>query len=117
MITVEVAALEIEGVHGVEEKERTAPQPFVYDLWLDVPGEAASDRLDATADYRAVVDCVREVSAARSYYLLEALAAAVADAIVERFPVERARVRVRKPAVQLSAPVAFTAATAERSRR
>jgi len=41
----------------------------------------------------------------------------VAEAVVERFPVERVRVRVRKPEVELTAPVEFTAATAERSRR
>jgi dihydroneopterin aldolase len=117
MITVEVVGLELEGRHGVEEQERQRPQRFVYDLWLDVSDETGADRLELTADYREVVDCVRAVSDGRSYRLLEALATAVADAIVDRFPVERARVRVRKPDVQLAAPVEFTAATAERSRR
>ena len=42
----------------------------------------------------------------RSGCLLEALAGAVADGIVERFPVvERVRVRVRKPDVVLDPPV------------
>jgi dihydroneopterin aldolase len=46
---------------------------------------------------------------------LEALSSAVADAIVERFSVERVRVRVRKPAARPAGlPVAWTAATAER---
>jgi len=117
MITVEIAGLELEGRHGVEEEERARAQRFVYDLWLDVSDETASDRLELTADYREVVACVREVSDGRSYRLLEALASAVADAIVERFAVERVRVRVSKPDVQLAAPVEFTAATAKRSRR
>jgi dihydroneopterin aldolase len=59
---------------------------------------------------------VREVSDARAFVLLEALAAAVADALVARFPVTRARVRVRKPEVCLEAPVEYTAATVERER-
>jgi dihydroneopterin aldolase len=117
MITVELAGLQVEGRHGVEEEERARPQRFLYDLWLEVSDETASDRLELTADYREVVDCVRDVSDARSYRLLEALASAVAEAVVERFPVERARVRVRKPDVELSVPVEFTAAIAERSRR
>ena len=117
MITVELAGLQVEGRHGVEEEERARPQRFLYDLWLEVSDETASDRLELTADYREVVDCVRDVSDARSYRLLEALASAVAEAVVERFPVERARVRVRKPDVELAAPVEFTAAIAERSRR
>jgi dihydroneopterin aldolase len=60
---------------------------------------------------------VRAVSAARQFRLLEVLAAAIADALLERFSLERARVRVRKPQVELGAAVEYAAATVERSRR
>jgi dihydroneopterin aldolase len=43
---------------------------------------------------------VREISDAHAYALLEALASAVADDLRARFHVERATVRVTKPAVQ-----------------
>ena len=114
-VTVELYGLEVAGAHGVEEEERRQPQPFLYDLWLEVP-EATSDRLEATVDYRDVVRCVQEISAGRQFQLLEAMAAAVADALVARFELEAARVRVRKPAVRLEAPVEWTAATVERRR-
>ena len=113
-VTVELYGLELEGRHGVEDDERSRSQPFVYDLWLEVPDEATSDRIEDAVDYRAVAACVREVSGARAFHLLEALAAAVAEAIVERFPVARVRVRVRKPDVRL--PVEHTAAIVERRR-
>jgi 7,8-dihydroneopterin aldolase/epimerase/oxygenase len=113
-ITVELAALEVFGHHGVGEEERRAGQPFLYDVWFEVGDEAASDRLERTVDYRAVAACVRDVSDGREFQLLEALASAVADAIVERFPVERVRVRVRKPQVQLERPAGYSAATVER---
>ena len=115
-ITVELFGLEIEGKHGVEQAERRRPQSFLYDLWLEVPDAAAADRLEDTVDYREVVTCVREVSARRQFSLLEAMAASVAEALLERFELEAARVRVRKPAVQLEAPVEWTAATVERRR-
>ncbi len=115
-VTVELYGLEVVGAHGVEEEERREPQPFLYDLWLEVPEEATSDRLEATVDYRDVVRCVQEISAARQFQLLEAMAAAVADALVARFELEAARVRVRKPAVRLEAPVEWTGATVERRR-
>jgi dihydroneopterin aldolase len=115
-ITVELYGLEIEGKHGVEEGERRRTQSFLYDLWLEVPDAAAADRLEDTVDYREVVTCVREVSARRQFSLLEAMAASVAEALLERFELEVARVRVRKPAVQLEAPVEWTAATVERRR-
>jgi dihydroneopterin aldolase len=115
-VTVELYGLEVAGAHGVEEEERREPQPFLYDLWLEVPEEATSDRLEATVDYRDVVRCVQEISAARQFQLLEAMAAAVADALVARFELEAARVRVRKPTVRLQAPVEWSAATVERRR-
>jgi dihydroneopterin aldolase len=115
-VTVELYGLEIAGAHGVDDEERRTPQPFLYDLWLDVPDAATSDRLEETVDYRDVVGCLREVSGGRQFQLLEAMAAAAAEALLERFRLERARVRVRKPAVQLEAPIEWTAATVERRR-
>jgi dihydroneopterin aldolase len=114
-VTVELHGLEIPGRHGVEEEERRVEQPFLYDLWLDV-SEALADRIEETVDYRRVVECISEISGARRFRLLESLAAAVADAVVDRFDVERVRVRVRKPRVRLAVPVEWTAATVERSR-
>jgi len=117
MTTVEVIGLELHGFHGVNEDERRDGQRFLFDLWLEVPdAAAASDRIEDAVDYREVVACVREVSDARAYRLLEALSAAVADAVLARFPVDRVRVRVRKPDVRLEAPVEHTAATSERAR-
>jgi dihydroneopterin aldolase len=115
-VTVELLGLELRGAHGVEPEEREAPQPFLYDLWLEVPDAATSDRLEDAVDYREVVDCVQAVFEGRQFQLLEAMAAAVADALLARFELESVRVRVRKPQVELAAPVEWTAATVERRR-
>jgi dihydroneopterin aldolase len=115
-VVVELSGLELEGAHGVEDEERRNPQPFLYDLWLEVPDAATSDRLEDTVDYREVVNCLRELFERRQFHLLEAMAAAAAEALLDRFALESARVRVRKPAVRLGAPVEWTAATVERRR-
>ena len=115
-VLVELAGLEVPGRHGVEPEEQEREQPFLYDLELELP-EPQADRIEDTVDYREVVELVRGVSAARQFRLLEALAAAVADVLLERFPLERVRVRVRKPQVELGAAVDYAAATVERSRR
>ena len=113
---VELAGLEIPGRHGVEDDERAREQPFLYDVWIELP-EPPADDIQETVDYREVVELVRTVSQGRQFRLLESLAAAVADALLERFPaVTNARVRVRKPQVQLGTAVEFAAATVERSR-
>ena len=115
MIVVEVEALEVFGRHGVTDEERARGQTFLYDLRLEVSDVARSDRLEDAVDYVAVAEVVKEISDGRQFHLLEALAAAVADAIAERFDVERVRVRVRKREVEPAGlPVAWTAATVER---
>jgi 7,8-dihydroneopterin aldolase/epimerase/oxygenase len=115
VIVVELEALELYGFHGATEAERAAGQPFLFDLRLEVSDEALSDRLEDTVDYVEVAKTVREISDGHRFQLLEALAAAVADAVVTRFPVERVRVRVRKREVEPAGlHVAWTAATVER---
>jgi dihydroneopterin aldolase len=114
-VLVELEGLEIRGRHGATPEEHERDQPFLYDLELEFP-EPQADQIEETVDYREVVEVVREVSSTERQ-LLEALAAAVADALLDRFPLERVRVRVRKPEVRLEAPVEWAAAIVERSRR
>lgn len=116
MITVELRGIALHGRHGVEADERERGQRFVFDVWIDVDDSALSDRIEDAVDYREVAEAVREVSDARDYSLLEALADSVARRLLERFPIDRARVRVRKPEVELDVPVEWSAATAERRR-
>ena len=115
MSRLEVNGLEVFGRHGVEEAERAQGQTFLFDLELDVGDAGLSDRIEEAVDYTAVAARVREISEGRTFALLEALAAAVADALLAEFPVESVRVRVRKRPADL--PVEWTAATAVRSRR
>jgi len=99
-VTVEIAALRLFGRHGVHAHEKEQGQDFVFDVELDVGERGTSDRLADAVDYRDVARAVQAVSDARSYDLLEALAAAVADDLLRRFGAERVRVRVAKPAVR-----------------
>jgi dihydroneopterin aldolase len=117
-LTVELHGLEIFGRHGVLDRERREGRTFLYDVWFEVADSALSDRIEDAVDYRDVAACVRAVSDGRRFHLLEALAAAVADALAERFPLERVRVRVRKPGLEVQGlPAAYSAATAERVTR
>lgn len=114
-IAIEIHALELSGFHGATAHERAEGQRFVFDLRLLVHDAGGrTDQLADTVDYTQVVACIREISDGRQFNLLEALAAAVADELMRRFPLSAARVRVRKPDVRLEAPVAYTAATVER---
>ena len=100
MITVEVRGLRLFGYHGVNAKERAEGQEFLFDVDLEVGDRGASDRLEDAVDYREVARAVQEVSEARAYDLVEALATAVADELLRRFAAEHVVVRVTKPAVR-----------------
>lgn len=116
-ILIQIEGLELRGFHGALAEEKKQGQRFLFDIEL-VAHDAGvrSDNLQDTVDYTEVVECVRVISEGRNFNLIEALAASVADSLLERFPVSRARVRVRKPEVKLNASVDFTAAIADRTR-
>ena len=116
-MTIELFAIELHAFHGVLEDERREGQRFLVDLELDLADDtaASTDLIDDAVDYRDVVATVVRVSEARSYHLLEAFATGIADALVERFPLTRARVRVRKPDVLLARPVDHAAVVVERT--
>jgi dihydroneopterin aldolase len=117
-VDIEIYGLEIYGYHGALPHEQEHGQPFLYDVSMVVHDAGVrSDKLQDTVDYTRVVACVREVSSETRYNLIEALAAAIADALLASFDASRVRVRVRKPQVELDYPVEFTAATVERTRR
>ena len=117
-MTIELQSLVLFGHHGYLEEERRLGQRFLVDLWADLDDDAASsDDIDQTVDYRHLAALVREIFAGPERLLLEALASAVVDGVLERFlPVTRVRVRVRKPDVALEPPVEHAAVIVERVR-
>jgi dihydroneopterin aldolase len=94
-----VRGLRVVGVHGALPEERQRAQPFELDLdiWGDVGDAAVSDRLSDTADYGALAARAAQVVETSSFALLEALARAVAAALLEADTrVEAVAVTVRK---------------------
>jgi dihydroneopterin aldolase len=117
-VTIEILGLVLFGHHGYLEAERRLGQRFLVDLWVEVDETAAeSDDIDHTVDYRRLAELVRDVFAGPEKQLLEGLAGAVADGIIERFPAAQGiRVRVRKPDVVLEPTAEHAAVLIERAR-
>jgi dihydroneopterin aldolase len=112
---VELRGLHVFGYHGVEEDEQRLGQSFLYDIELEVGDRGANDRLADAVDYTEVAQAIRELSTAQRFNLLEALATAVADMLMERFQPESLRLRIRKPQVKPAGlTVEFSAVTVER---
>jgi 7,8-dihydroneopterin aldolase/epimerase/oxygenase len=111
---VELHGLHLFGYHGVEADEQALGQPFLYDVELEVGDRGANDVLAEALDYTQVAQAIRELNKQR-FDLLEALASAVADMLMERFAPESVRVRVRKTQVRPAGlTVEWSAVTVER---
>ncbi|MGH8981663.1 MAG: dihydroneopterin aldolase [Acidimicrobiales bacterium] len=117
---IELRDLRALGVHGVLEEERARAQPFSIDVdaWLDVDAASLSDDLADTADYGAIASRAAQVVSARSFSLLEALAAAVAgEVLATDARIERVEVTVRKLRPPVDTDLGTAAVRVSRGRR
>jgi dihydroneopterin aldolase len=84
---------------GVDADERLGVRPLTIDIDVetDCRGPGRSDDIATALDYRAVAERVSGLCAASSFHLVEALAEAIAGAILDEFPAASAvRVRIVK---------------------
>jgi len=84
---------------GVNEDERSQRQDVVMNITIcaDLKKPGRSDRIEDAVDYRAIKKRVMAMVEASSYFLIEALAEAVADICLEHPDVCKVKVRVDKP--------------------
>ena len=83
---------------GITSKERAEPQDVLIDvsLFMDLARAGVSDELGATVNYRAALDEVSRFASSKEFVLLEGLAEGVASLAINKFGVQKVRVRVRK---------------------
>jgi 7,8-dihydroneopterin aldolase/epimerase/oxygenase len=98
-VRLSVTGIRFFGFHGNEEAERRRGNRFRIDLEAEGALDRAiqTDRLEDTVDYSRLVETVREISRTHKYSLIESLAGAIADGLLERFgKIDRITVRVEK---------------------
>ncbi len=116
---IRLTGMTFQARHGVQEREQRIPQRFDVDvvLELDLGPAASTDDLAATVDYAAVYETVRQVVEGPGSRLIEALAGAVAERVLEAYPVDAVTVEVRKPEVRLGGPLDHASVEIRRSRK
>ena len=95
---VEIRDLELMARVGVPDEERAERQRLTISikLWPVVPFEAVADDIANAVDYAAVARDVKELVSRREDRLIETLASAVADHLLERYAIHVVQIELRK---------------------
>ncbi len=98
MSRIFIEQLRVKGKHGVSDAEREREQEFLLDISIDFDTRAAvaSDDLKDTVDYSYFRNAAKEVVGKRSFKLLETLADAIAQKVLEDSRVTAVSVCIRK---------------------
>lgn len=118
MDKIKIKGLRVYAYHGVNPEEKEKGQPFELDITLGVDTRAAgrSDDLKDTVNYSRVAKKALAVVQAERYDLLERVAARVAEALLESFPVEEVTVLLKKPRAPIAADFNYVAVEITRRR-
>ncbi len=111
--------LQVFARHGVRPEENRLGQRFSLDVtaFLDLRLAGERDDYTRTVCYDALTKLVLETVTAKRYYLIEAAAESVAQALLAAFPsIERVVVEVRKPAAAIDAVFDHVGVVIDRSR-
>ncbi|HMM76187.1 MAG TPA: dihydroneopterin aldolase [Gammaproteobacteria bacterium] len=98
MDTVFLHGLEVDCVIGIWDWERQFAQTLEIDVDLgtDIRKAAQSDSIDDTVDYKAVTKRIMQLAETGGFLLVEALAEAIAQAVLTEFDVHWTRIRINK---------------------
>ena len=111
--------LQVFARHGVRPEEEKLGQRFALDVtaFVDLRPAGTSDDYRQTVCYDALTKRVLETVTARRFYLIEAAAEAVAEALLGAFPaIERVVVEIRKPSAAIDAVFDHVGVVIDRSR-
>lgn len=95
------------GYHGVLPEERKQGQRFEVDaeLFYSLDKIKLADNIDNTVDYVLVYQEIKTIVECQQYKLLETLADQLAIKILNKFPIDGVKVRVKKPEVEMPGPL------------
>lgn len=103
MDTIHLTGIRCYGYTGYLPEEQVLGQWFEVDvtLWLDLCPAGKSDAITDTLDYRSTISTVQQLVKTSKFALVERLATAIAESILESQGVTQVQVRLTK----LAAPI------------
>jgi dihydroneopterin aldolase len=103
MDCIQITGIRCYGYTGYLQEEQVLGQWFEVDLtlWLDLAPAGESDEIAETLDYRNAIETVKQLVKTSKFALVEKLASAIANAILELPLVQQVQVRLTKPAAPI----------------
>jgi dihydroneopterin aldolase len=103
MDCIQITRIRCYGYTGYLQEEQVLGQWFEVDLTLglDLIAAGQSDEITDTLDYRRAIETVKQLVKTSKFALVEKLASAIADAVLELDRVQQVQVRLSK----LAAPI------------
>ena len=117
MDLIHINHLTISCVLGVKTAERQSPQSVVINLTLhvDTRSAVATDSIANTVDYDLIATRIASTATAKRFYLVESLAAYIAQLCLNNDRVHKVEVTVLKPGALALADSAGVSLVRERS--
>ncbi|WP_321328370.1 dihydroneopterin aldolase [uncultured Ilyobacter sp.] len=106
------------GYHGVLSEETILGQKFFVDLEINKSLKEAglTDDLTKSVSYAEIYERVENIARGKNYKLIEALAEAVAEDILNYFDIEGIKVRIKKPEAPIPGHFDYVGVEIERSK-
>lgn len=112
-----ISKLQLNVLIGVHPEERLASQPIELDIKLtaDIQKSCETDDIADAIDYDALIKHVQQWVSDKHFHLIEALANYLAESILQYFPVQAVKIKLRKFPAGL--PVGYTGVTICKKRK
>ncbi|PSB03818.1 dihydroneopterin aldolase [Merismopedia glauca] len=100
MDSIQLTGIRYYGYTGYLPEERVLGQWFEVDLtiWLDLATAGQSDAIEDTFDYRGAIAAIKQLITTSKFSLIERLASAIAESVLEFPQVKQVQVRLTKVA-------------------
>ena len=106
MTKIDIYNLTVNATHGVFDKEKVTPQPFVFDCSIDYDFEKAAigDDLALTLDYGNIMQDITDFCRDNCFDLIETLCYRTAQMLMDKYPIVGITLTVKKPQAPVDLP-------------
>ena len=119
MDKIKILNLKLAGKHGVYDFEKKKEGVFELDifLYLNLKNAIISDNLKDSVDYSKIVELVKKIFSDNDCNLIEYVAGRICESIIEKYPIHKVIIKIRKPHAPIDADLDTVEVEIERKRK